>query len=96
MHSSEVILNTVEEEGHPIVVDHPSEHDEWLAFRYSDQFVDNQSNGSMYPCDDAEECTCKLEINVNLSNSLLNTSGGGDNFQKSFCYIVEQVPGNGR
>lgn len=49
----------------------------------------------MYPGDDAEECTRKLEINANLSNSLLNASGGGDNFLKSFWYLVEQVPEDG-
>ena len=29
---------------------------------------------------------------ANLSNDLLNASGGGDNFLKRFCYIIEQVP----
>ena len=75
--SSDVILDAVDEEGHPISLDHPSDHSEWRAIRYSDQFVDDQSNGAVYPGDDAEECTRKLEINANLSNSLLNASGGG-------------------
>ena len=46
----------------------------------------------MYLGDDAEEYTRKLEINVKLSNSLLNASGGGDNFKNIFWDLVEQVP----
>ena len=38
------------------------------------------------------QCVRKLEENANLSNYLLKASGGGDNFHKSFCYIIKQVP----
>ena len=57
-----------------------------------DQYVDDQSNGAVKAGDDAAECVHKLEENANLSNDLLNESGGGDNFLKTFCYIIEQVP----
>ena len=37
----------------------------------------------------------KLEINGNLSNRLLSASGGGDNIDKSYCYLIEHVPEDG-
>ena len=37
----------------------------------------------------------KLEINEKISNRLLNASGGGENVDKSFCYLIEQVTENG-
>ena len=30
-----------------------------------------------------------------MSNSLLNASGGGDNIDKSYCYLIEQVSEDG-
>ena len=57
-----------------------------------DQCVDDQSNGAVKVGDDTAKCVCKLEDNANLSNDLLNSSGGGGNFLKCFCYIIEQVP----
>ena len=30
--------------------------------------------------------------NANISNSLLNANGGGYNFLKIWCYIIDQVP----
>ena len=57
--------------------------------------MDDQSNGAVLYGDGIEECARKLEINGNLSNSLLNASGGGDNIDKSYCYLIEQVPEEG-
>ena len=34
-------------------------------------------------------------MNGNLSNSLLNASGGGENIDKSYCYLIEQVSEDG-
>ena len=31
-----------------------------------------------------------------LHNSLLNASGGGKNFDESFCYLIKKVPENGK
>lgn len=53
--------------------------------------MDDQSNGVLSFGDDIEEYTSKLEVNGTLSNSLLNASGGGDTFFKSFCYLFQQV-----
>ena len=55
----------------------------------------DQSHGSVSFGDDIEECTRRLEVTRNLSNSLLQASGGGDNCGKSFCYLVQQVSENG-
>ena len=75
--------------GHPIEFEHCSGDPTRRASRTLDQYVDDQSNGAVNVGDDAAECVQKLEKNANLSNDLLNASGGGDNFLKSFCYIIE-------
>jgi hypothetical protein len=93
--SSGVILDATEEAGHPIEIEHPSRKEGTTSKRYSDQFVDDQSNGAVLYGDSIEECARKLEINGNLSNSLLNASGGDDNIDKSYCYLIEQVPEDG-
>ena len=77
--SSDVILDAMEEAGHPIKVEHPSRKEGTTSKRYIDQFVDDQSNGAVLFGDGIEECARKLEINGNLSNSSLNASGGGEN-----------------
>jgi hypothetical protein len=96
--SSDVILDFFYEADHPIEFEHCSGDLTQRAFRTIDQYVDDQSNGAVNAGDDAAECVRKLKKNANLSNDLLNASVGGENFLKSFCYIIEQVPtedGNG-
>jgi hypothetical protein len=93
--SSGVILDAMEEAGHPMEFEHPSRKEGTTSKRYSDQFVDDQSNGAVLYGDGIEECAIKLEINGNLSNSLLNASGGGDNIDKIYCYLIEQVSEDG-
>ena len=90
--SSDVILDVFDDKGHPIEFEHCSGDPVRRASRTLDQYVDDQSNGAVKAGDGAAECVRKLEENANLSNDLLNASGGGDNFLKSFCYIIEQVP----
>ena len=53
--------------------------------------MDDQSNGAVCAGDNAAICTCKLERNANLSNALFNTRSGGDNFSKSFYYVMEKI-----
>ena len=77
--SSDVILDTMEEAGHPIKIEHPSQKEGTTSTWYSDQFVDDQSNVEVLFGDGIEECERKLEMNGNLSNSLLHASRGGDN-----------------
>ena len=93
--SSDVILDAMEEAGHPIEIEHLSQKEGTMSTRYIDQFLDGQSNGSVIFGDGIKECARKLEINGNLSNSLLNASGGGDNIDKSYCYLIEQVSEDG-
>ena len=81
--SIDVILDAMEEAGHHMEIEHPSRKEGKASKRYSDQFVDDQSNGAVLYGDGIEECARKLEINGNLSNSLLNASGGGNNIDKS-------------
>ena len=52
------------------------------------------SNGAVKFCDFAEDWVRKLVHKDNLSNKLLNASGGGGKFNKIFCYIIKQVPKN--
>ena len=70
---------------------YPSLQPYLVAKRYGDQCVNGQSNGLVKFRDNVEEYARKLDHNANLSNGLMNTSGGEDNFEKSFCYIIEQV-----
>ena len=70
---------------------YPSLQPYWVAKSYGDQCVNGQSNGLVKFRDNVEKCVRKLDHNANLSNGLMNTSGGDDNFEKSFCYIIEQV-----
>jgi hypothetical protein len=91
-------MDVFDEVAHPIEFEHCSGDPTQRVSRTIDQYVDDQSNGAVKAGDDAAECVLKLEENANLSNDLLNASGGGDNFLRSFCYIIEQVPtedGNG-
>jgi hypothetical protein len=90
--SINVILDAMEEAGHPIGIEHPSRKEGTTSTRYSNKFVDDQSNGKVIFGDGIEECARKLEINRNFSNSLLNASGGGNNIDQSYCYRIEQVP----
>ena len=85
-------MDVFDEVSHPIKFDHCSGDSTHQASRTLEQYVDDQSNGLVKAGDDAAECVLKLEENSNISNELLNASGGGDNFLKSFCYIIEQVP----
>ena len=34
-------------------------------------------------------------MDICLYNSLLNASGGGDNIDKSYCYLIEKVTEDG-
>ena len=77
-------MEAMEEEGSTISINHPLGHHDWEAARFWYQFVDDQLNGAVCDVDDAAGYTRKLEHNTNLSNSLLNNSGGGYNFSKSF------------
>jgi hypothetical protein len=90
--SSDVIMDVFDEVAHPIEYDHCSVDPTQQASRTIDQYVDGQSNEAVKAGDEAAECVRKLEENANLSNDLSNSSGGGENFLKSFCYIIEQVP----
>ena len=85
----------MKDEGYPIKLKHPYHQKGIIEICYSDQFVDDQSHGAVSFGDGIEECTRKLEVHGNLSNILLNASGGGDNFGKIVCYVVQQVPDNG-
>ena len=42
--------------------------------------------------DGIEECERKLEHNTHILNILLNVSEGGENFDKRFCDLFEEVP----
>ena len=91
-------MEVFDEVAHPIECEHCSGDPTQRWSHTIDQYVDDQSNGAVKAGEDAAECFRKLEENANLSNDLLNASGGGDDFLKSFCYIIEQVPmedGNG-
>ena len=61
-------------------------------FHTLDQYVEDQLNGAVKVGDYVAECVCKLEENANILNDILNANGGGDNFLKSFCYIIEKFP----
>jgi hypothetical protein len=67
MCSSDVILDAMEEYGHPIEIEHPSQKEGTTFTRYIDQFVDDQSNGAVLFGDGIEEGARKLQINGNLS-----------------------------
>ena len=71
--------------GNPIQIEHPYQLEGTTTKRYRNQFVDDQLNGAVLFGDEIEGCVRKLEINGNLSNSLLNASVGGDNIDKSYC-----------
>ena len=66
---SDVILDAMEEAGHPIEIEHPSRKEGTTSKLYSDQFVDDQLNGVVLYGDGIEECARKLEINGNMSNN---------------------------
>ena len=85
-------MEAMKDEGYPIKLKHPYHENGIIEIRYSDQFVDNQSSGAVLFGDDIKECTRKLEINGHFSNSILNASGGGYNFDKIFCYLIDQLP----
>ena len=93
--SIDVVLDAIEEAGHPIEIEHPSRKEGTTSTWYIDQFLDDQSNGSVLFGGGIKECARKLEIHENLSNSLLNASGGGDNIDKSYCYLIKQVTEDG-
>ena len=85
-------MGVFEKVAHTIEFDHCSGDPTQKESRTLNQYVDDQSNGAVKAGDDASKCVSTLEENENLSNDLLNVSGRGGNFLKSFCYIIEQVP----
>ena len=84
-------MDVFDEAVHPIEFDPCSEDPAQRASHTIYQYVDDQSNGAVKAGYDAAECVRKLEEHANLLNDLLNASGGGENFPKRFCYIIEQV-----
>ena len=80
-------MDVFDEVAHPIEFDNCYGDPTQRASCTIDQYVDDQSNGAVKAGDDAAECIHMLEENANISNELLNASGGGDNFLKIFSYI---------